>query len=107
MTRTQVGATLVATVLISVAIGVLTIDTGSAQSAAKKDASVEDPDLGPVQEITCEGVNGNVCTVHANNLCGEEKWVPVAYPGDPFPMGRWIHDGGCYTGQAMLVRCKR
>lgn len=71
----------------------------------KPDASVHE-DLGPVQEITCEGVNGAVCDLRANNLCGEGNWVPVAYPGDPFAMAHWIHDAGCYTGQSMLVRCK-
>lgn len=66
-----------------------------------------DQNLGPVQEITCEGVNFTVCEIRAQDLCGEGKWAPVAYPGDQFAMGHWIHDGGCYTGQSMLIRCKR
>lgn len=72
----------------------------------KPDASLQ-VDPAPAQEITCEGVNGTVCDLRANNLCGEGNWTPVAYPGDPFAMAHWIHDAGCYTGQSMLVRCKR
>jgi hypothetical protein len=113
MTKEQAIAAFVGLPTAMIALMLLSIATTNkveveAISKPKVDSSVapEDRNLGSIQEVTCEGVNFTVCLVHANNLCGEGKWVPAAYPGDQFPMGRWIHDGGCYTGQSMLIRCK-